>query len=105
MEFEAENFPAIKDFYSKTFDWKFTDYGPSYTAFDDGNLEGGFAKGDKRSSGTPLVILYSENLESTLQVIQYNGGSIIKPIYSFPGGRRFHLADPEGNELAVWSEK
>jgi uncharacterized protein len=66
---------------------------------------GGFAKGDKRSSGTPLVIVYSESLEATAEAIEQNGGSIIKPIYSFPGGRRFHFADPEGNELAAWSEK
>jgi predicted enzyme related to lactoylglutathione lyase len=29
----------------------------------------------------------------------------VKPIFAFPGGRRFHFTDPAGNELAVWSEK
>jgi predicted enzyme related to lactoylglutathione lyase len=28
-----------------------------------------------------------------------------KPIFAFPGGRRFHFLDPNGNELAVWSDK
>jgi uncharacterized protein len=28
----------------------------------------------------------------------------VKPIYSFPGGRRFHFAEPSGNEFAVWSK-
>jgi hypothetical protein len=32
------------------------------------------------------------------------GGQIVRPIFSFPGGRRFHFTDPAGNELAVWSE-
>ena len=32
------------------------------------------------------------------------GGVISTPIFSFPGGRRFHFRDPAGNELAVWSE-
>jgi predicted enzyme related to lactoylglutathione lyase len=32
------------------------------------------------------------------------GAAVVRPIYSFPGGRRFHFRDPSGNELAVWSE-
>jgi predicted enzyme related to lactoylglutathione lyase len=33
------------------------------------------------------------------------GGQITRPIFSFPGGRRFHFSDPSGNELAVFSER
>ena len=25
--------------------------------------------------------------------------------FAFPGGRRFHFTDPDGYELAVWSDK
>jgi predicted enzyme related to lactoylglutathione lyase len=32
------------------------------------------------------------------------GGRITKDIYEFPGGRRFHIIDPNGNEIAVWWE-
>lgn len=32
------------------------------------------------------------------------GGNIVKPIFAFPGGRRFHFTDPSGNEYAVWSD-
>jgi predicted enzyme related to lactoylglutathione lyase len=32
-------------------------------------------------------------------------GIIARPIFAFPGGRRFHFIDPGGNELAVWSTK
>ncbi|WP_366664625.1 VOC family protein, partial [Mesorhizobium sp.] len=52
----------------------------------------------------PLPVLYSENLEETLEAVENAGGSIIRPIFSFPGGRRFHFTDPAGNELAVWGE-
>ncbi|MCL5974973.1 MAG: VOC family protein, partial [Gammaproteobacteria bacterium] len=31
-------------------------------------------------------------------------GKIPQVIFSFPGGRRFHFTDPNGNEYAVWSE-
>ena len=36
--------------------------------------------------------------------VEAAGGRIVKPIYAFPGGRRFHFTDPAGTELAVWSE-
>ena len=28
------------------------------------------------------------------------GGTIVRPIFAFPGGRRFQFLDPAGNELA-----
>src|SRR5690606_30355503 len=82
------------------FGWSFTDYGPSYSAFEEG-LDGGF---QTETNAKPLPILYSENLEETLRAVESAGGRILRPIFSFPGGRRFHFADPAGNELAVWSE-
>ena len=29
------------------------------------------------------------------------GGRLVRPIFAFPGGRRFHVLDPSGNEIAV----
>jgi predicted enzyme related to lactoylglutathione lyase len=55
-------------------------------------------------NGSVLVVLYSAERETTLSKVEASGGTIIKPIYSFPGGRRFHFTDPNGNEFAVWSE-
>ena len=92
----------VKAFYSAAFSWTFTDYGPTYSAFSEG-LDGGFdAAAEARPK--PLPVLYSENLEETLAAVESAGGTILKPIFSFPGGRRFHFADPAGNELAVWGE-
>ena len=91
----------VKSFYAAAFSWSFTDYGPSYAAFDEG-LEGGFAS--DAETAKPLPVLYSENLEGTLEAVENSGGTIVKPIFSFPGGRRFHFSDPAGNELAVWGE-
>ena len=89
------------------FDWNFTDYGPDYRSFTDGKLDGGFYKSDLRSStetGAALVVLYAENLEATKDRVIASGGEIARDIFSFPGGRRFHFTDPNGNELAVWSD-
>lgn len=103
VEFPATDIPATKRFYSEVFGWKFTDYGPDYTSFDDGRLGGGFTKETRPGPGV-LVVLYASDLEGTEANVKKAGGKIVKPTFSFPGGRRFHFSDPSGNELAVWSE-
>ena len=102
IEFLSPDLPRIKEFYTKAFGWNFTDYGPGYTAFEGGYVDGGFTPGTP-VTGSVLVILYSEKLEETLERVKNAGGMIVKEIFTFPGGRRFHFSDPDGNELAVWS--
>ena len=107
VEFPARNMQATKNFFKEIFGWSFKDYGPEYTSFSDQGLDGGFYKSDKHSSsedGAALVVFYSHDLEKTLAQVEKAGGNISKPIFSFPGGRRFHFIEPSGNELAVWSD-
>ena len=66
---------------------------------------GGLRPDSEVRAGGPLVILYSEDLEGSVEAVTAAGGTIAEPIYAFPGGRRFHFADPAGNELAVWSDR
>jgi predicted enzyme related to lactoylglutathione lyase len=103
VEFLSNDLERIKTFYSDVFGWKFTDYGPEYTAFEGDHVDGGFTLGHPMK-GSVLVILYSEKLEDTKTKVQKAGGRIVKDIFTFPGGRRFQFADPDGNELAVWAE-
>ena len=108
VEFPSTDLPATKNFFREVFGWKFEDYGPEYTAFSNAGLDGGFFKSEKYAStdnGSALIVLYGKDLEATQSNIQEAGGNIIKPIYSFPGGRRFHFTEPGGNELAVWSDR
>lgn len=108
IELPSRNLQAAKKFYSSAFGWSFLDYGPEYSAIQDGGLDGGFYKSDLKSttaSGSVLVVLFSEDLEATQRKVEASGGQIIKDIFEFPGGRRFHFTDPCGNELAVWSSR
>jgi uncharacterized protein len=104
IEFPATDIARIKQFYIQVFGWKFTDYGPDYTSFEDGRLAGGFAKADQVTRGGVLVVIYAADLEAMEARIRAAGGTIVRAIFSFPGGRRFHFTDPSGNELSVWSE-
>ena len=105
VELPATDIAATRRFYEAAFGWRFTDYGPGYTAFEDGRLAGGFSTAATVRPSGVLVVLYATDLEATDAAVQAAGGSIVKPAFSFPGGRRFHFADPSGNELAVWSDR
>ena len=107
IEMPSRDLEATKTFFASAFGWSFVDYGPEYVAIQDAGIDGGFFKSDKAATtinGSVLVVLYSDTLEDTQARIRDSGGKIIKGIFSFPGGRRFHFADPSGNEYAVWSE-
>jgi uncharacterized protein len=104
VEFPATDIEATKRFYGAVFGWTFTDYGPNYASFHDGRLAGGFTMSAKPVKGGALVVLYAEDLAATQRKVIDSGGTITIEPFEFPGGRRFHFADPNGNELAVWSE-
>ncbi|MBN8095625.1 VOC family protein [Vibrio vulnificus] len=107
IEFAAKDLESTNAFFSKVFGWSFVDYGPEYAAFSNEGLDGGFFKSEHSSrteNGGALLVFYSSDIESTLDKVVKNGGDIIRPIFEFPGGCRFHFVEPSGNEFAVWSE-
>ncbi|MEM1093543.1 MAG: VOC family protein [Bacteroidota bacterium] len=109
VEFPATDLDATKQFFERVFGWGFTDYGPDYTSFEraTAGIDGGFFRADQvatAGNGSVLIVLYSAALEATQANVEAAGGIITTPIFSFPGGRRFHFTCPSGNEYAVWSE-
>ena len=108
VEFAAKDMEATKAFFGVVFGWTFTDYGPDYMDSPGGGIMTGFFRANQQSTpaaGGALVTFYSSDLETTLDKITAAGGMIVKPIFSFPGGRRFQFTEPSGNEYAVWSDQ
>jgi len=104
IELTVRDLGAAKRFYSQAFGWAFTDYGPGYAGIQGRDREvGDMRLTEDLRQGDPLVIVFSEDLEASLAAVRSAGGTVVQEPYSFPGGRRFHFADPSGNELAVWS--
>ena len=101
VEFPSEDVEASKLFYGSLFGWSFQNFGPSYAAFSDAGLEGGFQGEGTERTKAPLVVLETDDIESLQTRIRTAGGTITVPIFSYPGGRRFHFNDPSGNELGV----
>ncbi len=112
VELKTRDIGAAKRFYAAVFGWSFIDYGPTYAAITGAGLDGGLEQSDTGGAGADaaadeaatLVVLYSADLDATLAAVTAAGGEIIKPTFSFPGGRRFHFRDPGGSHMAVWSQ-
>jgi len=104
VEIPVPNLQKARAFFSALFGWSFEEWGDEYMSFHDGQMDGGFrlAKEPAPTTGV-LVIFYSADLERDLQRVQDLGAKISAPIFSFPGGRRFHFIDPTGVEYAIWS--
>lgn len=103
VELPAADVAAAKQFYGDAFGWTFQDWGDAYTSFSGAGVEGGFRVGEASVKGGALVILYADDLAVMEETIIKAGGTI-GTRHEFPGGKRFHFADPNGNELAVWSD-
>lgn len=107
VELTVTDVHRAKQFYSEAFGWGFNDYGPDYAGIrssEAGAEVGGLRRGEEVRVGGPLVLLFSHDLEHSVEAVIDAGGQVIDGPYAFPGGRRFLFTDPDGNELGVWAE-
>ena len=104
IEFTVADIARSKAFYGASFGWSFTDYGPEYCEFSDGHMKGRFNATGPVTLGGVLPVLYGADLSELPVRIEEAGGRIVKQIFEFSGGRRFHFTDPDGYELAVWAD-
>lgn len=101
VELPAADFGAAKTFYGTAFGWTLTDFGPSYACTMSGDVDLGLQGDPSDAPSSPLPVIAVDDLEAALSAVQRAGGAICKPIFAFPGGRRFQFRDPNGLELAV----
>lgn len=101
VELPTGEIEASKAFYETAFGWAMAAFGPSYAATTSGDTDVGLQADRTEASKAPLPVIEVDDLETTLQAVRDAGGTILRPIFAFPGGRRFHFADPSGNELAA----
>lgn len=101
VELPAGRLPDTKAFYEAAFGWTLTDFGPTYAATMTGDVDLGLQGDASEASAAPLPVIEVEDLEASLAAVEAAGATILRPIFAFPGGRRFHFRDPSGNELAA----
>ena len=101
----AGDYAKTKAFFETAFDWIYQDYGPDYCDTKSSGVGSGINGDAEHRTLQPLPVIYVDDLEAAQARVVEAGGIVTRAIFSFPGGRRFHFADPSGNELGVWSEK
>jgi uncharacterized protein len=102
VELTVKDGAKSKAFYERAFGWSLTEFSPAYHATTTNDVDLGLEADAKAAPRAPLPIVHVDDLEAALTVVTAAGGKITVPIFSFPGGRRFHFLDPSGNELGVW---
>ena len=102
IELPAADLGASKAFYEQAFGWSLTAFGPTYACTMTGDVDVGLQADMAEAPKAPLVVVQVDDLEASLSAVTRAGGTIARPIFGFPGGRRFHFLDPNGLELAVF---
>ena len=105
VELPSLDVSAGKAFYAEAFGWELNDYGPTYAATTTGDIDVGLQGDAEEAAMAPLVAIRVEDLDAALASVTGAGGVLTKPPFPFPGGRRFHFKDPNGNELAVFQDE
>jgi predicted enzyme related to lactoylglutathione lyase len=101
IELPTRDLAASQGFFEHVFGMKMTGFGPTYACTLTGDVDIGLQADQAEATHAPLPVIEVKNLEATLAAITAAGAPITKPIFGFPGGRRFHFRDPSGNELAA----
>lgn len=101
VELPARELPETRRFYATAFGWPLTDFGPSYSSTTSGDVDLGLQGDLNEASRSPLAVVAVDDIEVALAAVEHAGGVVVRPVFAFPGGRRFHFTDPSGNELAV----
>ena len=89
-------------FYEAAFGWTLERFAPTYAATTTGDTDVGLQGDSSEAPKAPLPVIQVDDVAAAAAAVEAAGGEIIRPIFPFPGGRRFHFRDPSGNELAAW---
>ena len=101
VELPVGEIGPAKAFYESAFGWSLTDFGPTYACTLSGDTDIGLQADAREATKAPLAVIMVDDLEAVLAAVEAAGGTVVRPIFAFPGGRRFQFRDPGGNELAV----
>ena len=101
IEFPSSNRAMTSAFFQAAFGWGITSYGPIYDGIEGAGVDGGIDQSDNRVAAT-MAVVRTDDLDGAERRVLAAGGTITRPQFDFPGGRRFHFREPGGNEMAVY---
>ena len=101
IEFPSTNRAVTSAFFRAAFGWGITSYGPDYDGINNAGIDGGIDQAAQKVAAT-MAVIRTQDLDDAERRIKAAGGTITRPQFDFPGGRRFHFREPGGNEMAVY---
>ena len=102
VEIPTTSNEASRAFFAGAFGWSFESYGPEYDEIRGAGVLGGI-NGDRGDKGSvPLIGIRTDNIEAAAEAVIAAGGAITRPVYDYPGGKRFIFREPGGAELLVY---
>lgn len=104
IEFPSTDRDATGAFFAQAFGWGRVSYGPNYEALSEAGIDSGI-DGSAERVAAPMAIVQTEDLDAAESRVIAAGGVITRAQFDFPGGRRFHVREPGGSELAVFVER
>lgn len=105
IEIPSRNLAASKTFFQQVFGWMYKDLNSEYCYITNAGIPCALYRSTKTTQGGVLLVLQVPQLETAQANVIAAGGQIIKPIFNFPGGQRFHFVDISGNEFGVWATR
>lgn len=100
VELPVGDVAKSRAFLERVFGWTLVEFAPTYAATLTGDTDVGLQGDPAEATRAPLPVIEVDDLEATLAAAEAAGATIVRPIFAFPGGRRFQFLDPSGNELA-----
>ena len=104
LELPSTDGKGSSDFLVRAFGWGMTDFGPVYTQVENAGLLAGIDSSDERVAA-PLPVIRTDDLDAAQAAAERAGGTITRPQYDFPGGRRFYFRAPGDIDMAVYVER
>ncbi len=101
LELPVQDAARAKLFYATAFGWTFTDFGPTYASTMEGAGDMGLQADAAEKTSQLLPVIEVADLDATAAAVSAAGGTLTRPIFDFPGGRRFHFRDLDGHEIAA----
>ena len=102
FEIPAASASKTSAFFTNAFGFGALAYGDDYIEVRDAGVLGGVNADGGDKSGAPVIGIRTDDIVAAENAIVAAGGTITKPAYDYPGGKRLFFREPGGVELLAY---
>jgi predicted enzyme related to lactoylglutathione lyase len=102
FEIPAADAGRTSAFFTQAFGFGSLSYGPDYIEIREAGVLGGVNGDANDRPAAPVVGIRTDDIAAAGEAIVAAGGTVTKPAYDYPGGKRLFFREPGGAELMVY---